>query len=102
MHTVGVFLKDLLDDGYVRKRDIVLPDLLEDLIDLTHNLLASLDGVGVWLMEVVGGSVKEFHKTMGCKFRHHLVGLLFWDVELVIFHGGGSEERHSTDYTINV
>lgn len=97
-----MFFEDLLDDGYVRKSDIVLPDLLEDLIDLTHDLFASLDGVGVGLMEVVGGSVEEFHKTMGCKFGHHLVGLLFGDVELVVFHGGGPEERHSTDCTINV
>lgn len=61
-----VFLEDLLDNGYVWKRDIVLPNLLEDLIDLTHDLLASLDGVGVGLMEVVGGSIEEFHKAMGC------------------------------------
>ena len=61
-----VFLEDLLDNGYVRKRDIVLPNLLEYLIDLTHDLFASLDGVGVGFMEVVGGSIEEFHKAMGC------------------------------------
>lgn len=99
---MGVFLEDLLDEGYVRKRDIVLPNLLEDLINLTHDLFASLDGVGVGLMEVVGGSIEEFHKTVGCQLGHHAVGLLFGDVELVVFHGGGAEQRHSTDCTINV
>lgn len=99
---MGVFLKDLLDNGYVRKRDIVLPNLLEYLIDLTHDFLTSLDGVGVRLMEVVGGSIKEFHKAMGCELRDYVVGLLFGDVELVVFHGSGAEERHSTDCTNNV
>ena len=53
-------------------------------------------------MEVVGGSIKEFHKTMGCQLRDDVVGLLLGDVELVVFHEGGAEERHSTDYTTNV
>ena len=97
-----VFLEDLLDNGYVRKRDIVLPNLLEYLIDLTHDLFASLDGVGVGLMEVVGCSIEEFHKAVGRQFRHDVVGLLLGDVEFIVFHRGGAEQRHSTDCTINV
>lgn len=97
-----VFFEDLFDDGYIRKRDIVLPHLFEYLIDLAHDFFASLDGVGVGLMEVVGGSIKEFHKTVGRQLRDYVVGLLFGDVEFVVFHGGGAEQRHSTDCTINV
>lgn len=97
-----MFLEDLFNNGYIRKRDVVLPHLLEDLIDLAHDFLASLDGVGVGLMEVVGGSIKEFNKTMWCQLRDDVVGLLLGDVEFVVFHGSGAKQRHSTDCTINV
>lgn len=73
--------------GRFREWNLVFFDVLEDLVDLKDDILTSLDGVVVWLVESIRCSIKEFHKVFRSQLGDHTVGIFRRDEEFIVAHG---------------
>lgn len=81
-----MFAEDVFDLGRLWERDLVFFDVPEDLVNLKDHVLAALDGVVVWFVEIVGGCIKELNKVFGGQFGDYAVGVFRWDEQLIVAH----------------
>ena len=66
----------------------------ENGINFVDDFLASFDGIEEGFVEVVGGSIDKLDKIILGNPVDHIIGILFGDMHVVIFHLGASEDGH--------
>ena len=59
-----------------------------------NDFFASLNRVEERFVEIVRSSIDELHKIVLSNSVYHIVSILFWDVHVIIFHLGASEDGH--------
>lgn len=92
-----LFFEDFLDDGRVRKVDVVSFDIVEDDVNFVYDFFTSSDRVKERFVEVVGCCVNELNKVVLGDPVYHIVGILLGDMHVIIFHFGASEYGHGAD-----